>query len=108
MFSGPSLVLAPTDFRKYRRVIKTIGKLIDSIGGETVDLDFFNAVLLLVEDAREGCQRSKNTRLQREWNFLNQSLATLYGHVDPDLDQHNFMVLGKNLAARMERAMVAA
>ncbi len=106
IYGGNTLVLVPTNYRKYARIIKSIKKLIDNIAGEIVELDFFNAVLVLVEDARIGCKKSKNTRLQLEWGYLNQSLATLYGHVDQGLNAHEWMVLGENLAQRFKRIMV--
>lgn len=107
IYSGPTLALAPGHYKKYARIVMSIKKLIDNIGSDVVELDFFNAVLVLVEDARLACRRSKNIRLQREWNFLNQSLATLYGHVDPDLSQIKWMALGDNLAGRFRRIIMA-
>lgn len=106
IFGGPTLVLSPTNYRQYKRIIMSVKKLIDNIYCEVVELDFFNAVLCKVEDARVGCKNSKNTTLQREWEYLNQSLATLYGHVDPELESHQWMVLGENLAERFSGILV--
>jgi|SaaInlV_100m_DNA_6_1039743.scaffolds.fasta_scaffold09055_4 hypothetical protein len=106
IYGGKTLVLSPANYRQYGRIISSVKKLINNIAGNTIGLDFINAVLALVEDARIGCQRSKNLTLQREWGHLNQSLATLYGHVDPDLDQYNLMQLGDNLAGRFKKIMV--
>jgi len=108
VYGGPQLVLAPGVYRKYKRIIISIKKLIDGLADDVVELDFFNAVLVLVEDARVNCRRSKNKRLLREWTYLNQSLATLYGHLDPDLSEIKWMALGENLAGRFKKMMVAA
>ena len=80
--------------------------MINDIADNTVDLDFINAVLVLVEDARVSCKKSKHLTLQREWTHLNGSLATIYSHVDPDLDAWDLMKLGDNLANRFKKIMV--
>ncbi len=106
VYGGPNMVLSPGDFRKYERIICSIKKIIDNMADDVVELDFINAILALVEDARISSRKSKNKTLQREMGYLNQSLATLYGHVDPELSEHTWMVLGENLAGRFRKIMV--
>lgn len=107
VYGGSTLVLDPAEYRQYSRIVLSIKKLINNISNNNVvELDFFNAVLVLVEDARISSRRSKNKRLPREWDYLNQSLSTLYSHIDPDLSQYKWMALGENLATRFKRIMI--
>lgn len=108
IYGGPTLVLGPVSHRKYKKKIKSMHRLIKRIStGECLDLDFFNSILALAADAWKGSKNYKNPRLRREWGYLNQSLFTLYGHVDPDLDQFSWMKLGNNLATQFKRVMVS-
>lgn len=96
--NGKTLVLTSKDHKKYSQIIKNIQSLIQSVD---LDLDYFNAVLMIVEDIRVSAKKSKNKTLYKEWLLLSQSLNTLYSHLDPELSKIEFMKLGENLGKRI-------
>jgi hypothetical protein len=98
LYEGDLLVLNPRDHKKYNTIIDKVQNIII---GMDLDLDYFNAVLMVVEDIRESAKNSNNKALYNDWTLLSQSLNTLYKHLDPNLTKDKFMKLGKNLANRI-------
>ena len=92
------LVLKSSDHKKYKSIIKNIQEMLVKVD---LGLDYFNTVLMVVEDIRISTKNSNNKELYREWVMLSQSLNTLYTHSDPDLSKEKYMKLGKSLGMKI-------
>lgn len=118
LHGGPKFQLSPRDRKKYLRNIEVMKRMISAyIDNDRLENDFFNAVLMLVEDCREASKRSQNKQLQHEWKMLNQSLFTLYGHMvesepephpnrDDSWSGYKYQVLGVSLGKKFEKVMM--
>jgi len=104
IYKGDLLVLKPKDHKKYNNIMKNIQNI---ILGMDLDLDYFNAVLMVAEDIRVSAKKSKNKTLYNEWVLLSQSLNTLYRHLDPELTEDKYMKLGENLCNRIYKTYKA-
>lgn len=98
LYGRETLVLSKKDHKKYTTTIKRIQDFLKSID---FGLDFFNAILMIVEDTRLSAKKSNNKKLIQEWRLLSQSLNTLYCHIDPKLEDFDNMKLGENLGIRI-------
>jgi len=100
-YGGEKLILSARGLRQYKKIITSLKKLVDSYNLEAFSNDFFNAVLLIVENARISSKKSKNMQLEKEWTYLNQSLMTLYQYSDPDLSNYEDMKKGQEMGNKM-------
>lgn len=114
LYGGGRFVLTPRDWKKYNRVIEQLKKMIMNISADNkLEADFFNAVLMLIEDTRESVKKSANKELQREWTMLNRSMATFCKHLikepkhfDPNWVGYKYEALGVALGHKFESAMM--
>ena len=87
LYGNHRFVLSPRDHKKYNQVINKIKKLIIDIDdGDMLSPDFFNAIMLLVEDTYESVKSSKKKTLQHEWRMLRNSMGTFCRNIlnEPD------------------------
>lgn len=100
------LSFSKNNFKQYKRLITALRKIIDDLqidrlGVKFYNAIFYNAVLLLVDSACISSKKSSNKQLYKEWNFLNQSMMTLYKYQDPEIKEHKYMVSGGIIGTRM-------
>lgn len=110
--------LSPKDRKRYTYTMLRMGGVLDSAwDNDEVDLDFYEAVLMVADDTAKAVQQSKNKRLKACWGRLGKSVVTLYGHMtadviepkefDPDWIGWEYMKLGKKLGERLEEVIAA-
>jgi hypothetical protein len=115
LYGNQRFVLSPRDHKKYNQVINKIKKLIiDVDDGDMLSPDFFNAIMLLVEDTYESVKASKKKTLQHEWRMLRNSMGTFCNHVinepdefDPDWPGYKYEALGVALGKKFEAVMMS-
>ena len=82
IYGGGRFVLSSRDYKKYNRIISEIKTIIMEMSDDNhLDPDFFNAVMLLVEDVYESVQASTSKGLKHEWAMLRRSMGTFCKHV---------------------------
>jgi len=89
------------NLKQYKKLITALRKIIDDLQMDRLGLEFYNAVLLLVDSACISSKKSSNKQLYKEWNFLNRSMMTLYKHQDPEIKEHKYMISGGIIGNRM-------
>jgi len=115
LYGGGRFVLAQRDWEKYNRIIKQMKTMIINISDDNkLGPDFFNAVMMMVEDAYESVTQSKNKRLQHEWAMLRQSMGTFCKHVidepeefDPDWIGYKYESIGAALGEKFKKVMMS-
>lgn len=115
LYGGGKFVLSPRDYKKYNKVIVKMKKLVvDMSDGEILTPDFFNAVMMLVEDTFESVKHSKSHRLKHEWTMLRNSMATFCNHVlnepdefDPAWPGYKYEAMGVTLGRRFEKVIMS-
>ena len=87
-------------YKQYQRTLDRITEIIKKeCGGHIDPLVWINAVLVMVEDTR--AQIPARNGLRKAWDYLNQSLATLYQHFDADLTATIEQIKGQDLGEKM-------
>jgi hypothetical protein len=78
--------MSTTRQKQYQRVIDRTKLVLDHhFASDEIDGSaYLNAILALVEDIYFQIPAHKKN-LKREWDYLRGSMATLYGHHDPDM-----------------------
>lgn len=115
LYGGGRFVLSPRDYKKYNRVIDQLKKIVMDIGEDNqLSPDFFNAVMLLVEDTWESVTLSKKNVLKHEWRMLRNSMATFCRHIlnepdeyDPDWPGYRYEGLGVALGNKFNKVMMS-
>ena len=115
LYGGGRFVLAQKDWEKYNRIIKDMKTMIMNISeGNKLGPDFFNAVMLMVEEAYESVTQSKNQRLQHEWAMLRKSMGTFCSHIinepdefDPNWIGYKYESIGVALGEKFEKVIMA-
>jgi len=115
LYGGGRFILTQKDWEKYNRIIKEMKTMILNISDDNkLGPDFFNAVMLMVEDAYESVTQSKNQRLQHEWAMLRKSMATFCKHVldepdkfDPDWPGYKYERMGDAMGQKFEKVMMS-
>lgn len=101
-----------------KRYLETIGRIRELMNevlkDDHVEPDFFNAVLMVVENTRESVKMSKNKNLQKQWTMLNRSLATFCNHIidepaeyDPEWIGYKYEPLGVAMGERFHNVMMS-
>jgi len=115
LYGGGKFVLAQKDWEKYNRIINEMKTMILNISDDNkLGPDFFNAIMLMVEEAYESVTQSKNQRLQHEWAMLRKSMGTFCSHIinepdgfDPDWIGYKYESIGVALGEKFEKVIMA-
>lgn len=102
---SPDYPKFPFDQKNYPRFNKIILKLRSFIKESFTDgitLDMLNAVVLLAEKAYQGSLKTDNTELQETWSDITASLFHLYGEIDPEFEEDQWMRLGAAMSRNIE------
>ena len=76
IYGGGRFVLSSRDYKKYNRIISEIKTIIMEMSDDNhLGPDFFNAVMLMVEDVYESVQASTSKGLKHEWAMLRRSMG---------------------------------
>lgn len=97
-------IFSNKNFKRYSKLIEKIKKNIKSLDEKQLSFEFYNAVLLNVEDTRDQVQQSRHKKLKIDWNFLNQSLYTLYTYANiPDpITEYQYCKSGQKIGESLQ------
>jgi len=115
LYGNQRFALSPRDHKKYNQVINKIKKLIlDVDDGDMLSPDFFNAIMMLVEDTYESVKSSKKKPLQHEWRMLRNSMGTFCRHIlnepeefDPAWPGYKYEALGVALGKKFDKVIMS-
>lgn len=102
------------DVARYTRVVMQLNDVLNEAwAGNKIDLDFYNAILMVVEDTAKELQKSKNKDLSTIWELLADTVLDLYflmandvvepKEFDSDWIGWKYMELGTKLGHKLER-----
>lgn len=86
----------PAQLRQYSRLISELYNFIQSLEMSNLSFEYFNAILVLIEDARDNVKDSKKEgkreinkdKLYREWSYMAGTMMTLYKYADPEIETY--------------------
>ena len=79
--------LSDKDYKRYLKGISKLKAFLEkTFEDDKVELDYYNAVLYVLEETQESTRKSKNKQLKHEWLMLVKSFGTFCAQVidEPD------------------------
>jgi hypothetical protein len=106
LFHGERPVLEHRHYRKHQRMFATLKNLVTDGYGSEVSLDFYNAVMMMVDRVVDGIRGSE--QFVNDWRAVFNMMETVYLHMDGWCDHEQYVLDGSVMKDRIERVLEAA